>query len=252
MTTTPSPNNKLTLNDAVVCDSICINYQDVLDYATCSNIVDQLCCSQSVIEQHIDMAIELVEEITGIKLCPYIDCKKFDGDGSKLLYFNPVTTHRLLSLTEVTLDGCCENQGLTTSEIPQNFSNWLEYKCAYTFPCGSKNIQVCGSWGTWEEMPKGLKEAVITLVLERVQPGITGIESSQGMAESVKWDDFSITYNTPDLYSGEPTTGYLSIDRILKSYIPTKSQIKFAVPERQCPKGTCEDPKPNNGGCNQC
>ena len=132
---------------------------------------------------------------------------------------------------------------------PENFNNWLEYKCGERFPCGSNNISVDGIWGSYTNLPAGLQEAIISLVLERVQPGITGIESSQGAISKVDWDDVSIDFNVQDVDMTIPSTGFLYIDRLIQAYIPTNSQIKFAVAERQCTSDCCTS---NNKDCNRC
>ena len=112
-----------TLNDGIKCtfDPNCITYSDVLNYASCINVADYLCCSQEVIERHIEMAIDLVESITCIKICPYNEVKRFDGDGSCRLYFTPETSDKLLSFTEVSLVECNENAALCSEVSSREF-----------------------------------------------------------------------------------------------------------------------------------
>lgn len=229
--------------------STCITAQDVLDYPFCCDVSDQLCCPFEAIDMELCSVISLVEAITGTVICPYVDCKVFDGDGSKNLYFNPFTSHKLITFTSVDATACCDITCPSTDD-PTNCSSWLEYQCSGSFPCGSKNITVCGTWGSFETVPDGLKKAIIQLTLENLQPGITGIETSQGLVDSVSWSDFSINYNTADLDVTVPTTGFPSIDRLLQSYIPTISQIKFGVID-SCNSTLCKHNTFRNE-CSQC
>lgn len=231
--------------------SDCITPDDVLSFPACCNIADQICCPYEVIENEICCAIDLIEQITCTKICPYEDCKVFNGTGNCKLYFTPVTSEKLIELHSIEENFCDDSCGCSCSGLgdqePENCDNWLEYRCDGYFPCGSKNIQICGIWGSFTEIPPVLKKIAIQMTLESIQPGITGIETSQGMIDSVTWDDFSINYNTADVDVNVPSTGITSIDRQLRSFIPTSSQIKFAVIEDDC--GDCRNINNYKGHC---
>ena len=108
------------LNDGAACElppESCITISDVLTYPQCCT--SDLCCSSEVLTANLGKAIEVVEALAQIKICPYTECKVFDGSGDCKLYFTPNTSDKLLSLTSVTSVGCVTDCPVIT-EVASN------------------------------------------------------------------------------------------------------------------------------------
>jgi len=88
----------------IVVPGDCIDYTDILAYPSCCDY--DLCCSQAVIESKLLLAIAIIEQITGSKICPYTECKLFKSTETKIIYFNPITSHKLIEVTSVKNPGC--------------------------------------------------------------------------------------------------------------------------------------------------
>ena len=238
------------INDGAACDLpppyACISIDDVLTYPSCCSFIEGLCCNSTVLENNIIKAIELIEAVSQLSICPYDECKRFDGHGDCKLYFTPETSDKLIELITVKYSSCHPCQTVPTID-PENFGTWLEY-CDNIFPCGSNNIEICGHWGSFTTIPENIKKAVVYLTLELSQPGITGIVSSSGTVDSVTWDDFSITYNTSGIDLTEITTGFAEIDRMVMAFVPTRSRIKMSIIDKKC-KDCCT--RHNKQGCQQ-
>ena len=204
----------------------CVDVQDVRDFRIDCELVE-ICCTDAQILLELEIAYEMVKIITNTEWCPVTTCRYFDGSGSDKLFFVSQTSDYLNSLTSVEDIACCSPEG-TLSDIT-NHGTWLEMTCTGCFPCGQKNIKVCGSWG--RTMPAGVKKAIILLALEGIQPGITGLETPNGV-RSATWEDFRISYSVEERPRGVLTTGYQEIDDLLAIYTPTLSQVSFtAIPE---------------------
>jgi len=232
------------LNDGSTCEvpeSTCVTISDVLNYPSCCDVVGNICCSNEAIQKQLTLAIEQIRVVTGTYWCPIQECRLFNGSGENKLFFTPKSNDPLQSMTSVTIKGCdCPDEIIT----PTNFDNWLEFGCDDScsggiFPCGTANIEVCGSWG--HIMPAAIEKAVIYLTLEWSQPGILGLSTTNGLADTVTWDDFSIKYNTGDSAGfNEFSTGYPEIDQLITPYIPTQSQIGFSlIGDNDCEPKCC-------------
>ena len=102
------------LNDGTVIPaSHCFSVADMLAYPSCTPFTEGLCCANDTIQNNIDRAVELVEHITGMTLCPHEECKLFSGNGDGILFFNPKTTEKLTAETSIT----------TTESTSCSFSN---------------------------------------------------------------------------------------------------------------------------------
>ena len=197
----------------------CITYEDLEDYPSCCNL--RQCCSKEVLEAKIELATSIIENITCTKICPYEACFRFRiNDNEDTIFFNPVTTDKLLGITSIKYTE-------TGEEITEyrNLHNRLEVSCN-TLRCGE--VEICGFWSSYLNVPLNIKEAVILLALEKAVPGSTGINGSQGQIEEVEWEDFSITYTETPQQHDLGSTGFIDIDRLI-NHQPTSKQIKFAI-----------------------
>jgi len=210
--------------------SCCIQVSEVTNFKIngCS-VGNVLCNSAEEIQAQLCESFEYIEKITQTSWCPYDECKQFSGSGSYKLFFTPVTTDRLLSITSVNFNNCCDSS-CKCEGTPTNYGTNVEYLCGEYFPCGRNNIQICGKWG--EELPLNIRKAIILLTLERLQPGITGNEQNTGSVQSVTWSDFAITYDTGNTVEG--LTEFAFINRLIMPFIPTGSQISISAIGDDC------------------
>lgn len=241
------------LNDGTIIPaSHCFSIENMLIYPSCTPFIDGLCCNNTVIQNNIDRAVELVEAITGMTLCSHSDCKLFSGNGDSILFFNPKTSQKLVSVTSVTTTECSSCSFSDVNTIPTNYGTKLEFcDCANTFPIGKNNIKVCGSWSTFDAIPDNLFYIIYTLALEFSEPGITGLNSSEGYIKKVEWDDFKIEYNSSDIHLTGLTTGYSKLDRMIEALIPTRNKVKFGTIQGNN-KNTKYCSTHNTKGCTQC
>lgn len=202
----------------------CITPAEVIVFKIGCQPID-LCCPEELIQENLDIAYEIVAVITGQDWCPEDDvCKLFDGSGTDRLFLNPVTSLPLLEIASITDLSCCSP--VTDFEAVENFSKWVQFRCGGCFPCGSKNIRICGTWG--KVMPAGIKRAIILLALELTSPGIAGLYSPNGV-QSATWEDFRIAYSIQERPRGLMTTGFQEIDDLLALYTNTSNDIHFVV-----------------------
>jgi hypothetical protein len=205
------------------CNCCLYDLDAIYEYKSCQGF--NLCCPEEVLLSKISLAISIIEGITGVRLCPYSDCKSFQvNSGEKIIFYNPNTSNKLLEVQSVSMSSCDENFELHDFIAEKDR---IKMKCGSCFPCGE--LKICGLWGDFEQLPQYFREAVYLLALEKAQPGVTGLSASQGLVDKIEWPDFKLTYNnsiinTPDIQ----TTGYYEIDRLI-SVIPTSAQIKFSV-----------------------
>lgn len=216
----------------------CLTPEDLFNYPRCCNLTNQICCPHEGIQEALDCSIELISRVLGQDFCPVEECRLFDGTGSCKLYMNC----ELSELHSVTVKGCeesCECKKCEGKpELPCVSGSILEYTCKGDFPCGTKNIEVCGIWGS--PMPAGIKKAIIFLAMETISPGVLGLNACNGVS-SITWDDFSIRYT--DNNNSAFTTGFLEIDQLLTPYINSDSQLFM---------GTTSDCACNKDDCKKC
>lgn len=215
----------------------CITTDDLLNYPRCCSLSNQICCPHEAIQEAINLACERASVLLCQDYCPYEGCKTFDGTGSCKLFMN----QSIVELYSVNLIQCashCEDscsKGCEDGELPCISGSILEYRCKGDFPCGTKNIEVCGVWGT--EMPASVKKAIIFLAMEEISPGALGLTACDNV-RSVTWDDFSITYNGSE--SPDYTTGFREIDQLLIPYINSEAQLVLGTTsDCNCKKDTC-------------
>lgn len=207
----------------------CINYEDVLSHYPCA--IQGICVSQIKIETEIAIATEIVSKYLCKELCLTEECRYMCGTGHNTLYLDS-KLNRLDSITY---------NGELVTELPTHVGNSLIYQnCNKKFPCGDRNIQVCGSWG--EEIPLGIQKVIIGLALESAQPGITGLQSVTDNVSAISWGDVSITYSAFEADTGF-TTGFIELDNILSLYLDVSDLVGITV------VGSC-DPCDNEDNCN--
>ena len=241
------------LNDGTIIPaSHCFSVADMLIYPSCAPFTEGLCCANDTIQNNIDRAVELVERITGMTLCPHEGCKEFSGNGDSILFFNPKTTEKLVTVTSVTTTDCSACSFSNPTTTPTNYGTKLEFcDCSDTFPIGHNNIKVCGQWATYDTIPDNMYYIIYTLALEFSEPGITGLTSEDGYLKKVEWDDFKIEYNNSDIHLTGLTTGYSKIDRMIEALVPTRNKVKFGTIQGNN-KNTKYCSTHNTKGCNQC
>ena len=222
----------------------CVNYQDVLANFPCISV--NQCVPRSAVEAQIKLAIETVEDILGKCICPTYKCKYVNGTGHNELYLN----EDMVSVESVDYlcgDRCSSNCDCRDQiPVPKLMGDTLVFDCCDAkFPCGERNVKVCGVWGSG--VTNGLKRVISGLALEAAQPGITGLaETNQGI-DSISWGDVSLSYSDLDTDIGL-TTGFVELDNILARYIRVDDQVSFSI------VSTCDDAcscsNKNNCNCN--
>lgn len=213
----------------------CITPEDLFNYPTCCNYVEQICCSYEAIQEALNCNCDLIFNLIGRNYCPTAECKVFDGTGSCKLYLGE-ELQSLESVEVLKCDTCTLDCGCEEEELPCVSGNLLEYRCKGTFPCGTKNIKVCGTWG--ETLPGPVKKAIIWLTMEEICPGVLGLTSSNGV-DSVQWSDFSIKYTSqePSMF----TTGYVKIDQLISQFVNPSDQLYMgATSDCSCYKIDCQ------------
>jgi len=204
----------ITVDGSSASSGDCITVDDVTSFKINGCEASEiLCATTSEIQEHLDEVINMVETITNTLFCPVETCFDFDGSGDFQLYFQPTTSQKLLSVTSVTIvDQDCNSCALPTETI-KNHAHFLQYDCKSKFPCGKSNIRVCGTWGAYTTIPTTVKRAIILLTLERIEPGITGIDNNQNQIDSIVWSDLSINYRTTGVDFADISTGIPYVDR---------------------------------------
>jgi hypothetical protein len=221
----------------------CLEPDDLLNYKfRCQTV--QLCCDEEAIQAALDAAQEVVESFTGQKYCPDETCIYLDGKGKRTLFLTEATSLPLTELNSVTiLEYGKEDVEVDTEELHRE-DHTLRYRSGKCFPCGDRNIRVCGLFGI--DLPEGVKSVILTLALESLQPGAAGIQP-QGI-DGATWEDFTIRYRVDKTFDVlRQTTGFTQLDKILMNYTNSFSQVMFGV------VGGCKE-KPCDDGCgsNRC
>lgn len=217
----------------------CLTPDDLLNYPRCCNLTNQICCPNEGIQEALDCAYQTVSKLLCFEYCPYEDCKIFSGNGSCKLFMD----HQIQTITSVEVIKCeddkcacpCKSPCEEDQELPCISGSVLEYRCGGEFPCGTKNIKICGTWGT--VMPAMVKKAIILLAMEEISPGIMGLDACDNV-KSVTWDDFSVNFTN----SGSPdyTTGFREIDQMLIPYVNSDAQVMIgATSNCTCKKKSC-------------
>lgn len=211
----------------------CLEPSDLLNFKyRCQDV--PLCCDEEQIQEALDAAQELVEAYTGQKFCPEETCKYFDGTGKSILFLTEGTN---LPLTEI---DSFEISGVSVDVDDLHLEDHtIRYKDGKCFPCGSRNIKVCGTFG--KPLPSAVKTVILTIAMEALAPGSAGLQNP-GVQQAV-WADFSIRYQIDKTFlTLRKTTGFNELDRVLESYMNPMTQVMFGVVS-DCPnkcKGDCE------------
>lgn len=214
----------------------CLEPDDLKNYKyRCQQV--QLCCDDAEIQEALDKAQETVESYTGHKFCPEETCIFFDGNGKQTLFLTETTSLPLTNVDSVTiLEWGKEDVIVDLDEIHQE-QHTLLYRSGKCWPCGKRNIKVCGTFGL--DLPSGVKSAILVLALEALQPGAAGIQHNSVV--SSKWHDFSIQYRIDKTFDSiVKTTGFKELDQVLQNYINPRSQFMFGV-VGDCPTKPCDN-----------
>ena len=218
----------------------CLFPEDLLNYKyRCQTI--QLCCDEETIQAALDAAQELVESYTGQKYCQDGTCIFLDGRGSRALFLTEIVSLPLTELTSISiLEYGKSDIEVDLDEIHLE-NHTVRYKSNKCFPCGDRNIKVCGTFGI--PLPEGLKAVIITLALEALSPGAAGIQPSNGVF-AAEWSDFNIRYQVDQTFRIiRKTTGFRQLDNVLEAYINPMSQVMFGIVD-SCKDQSCDT------GCN--
>jgi hypothetical protein len=182
-----------------------------------------------------------VESYTGQVFCPEEGCKWFDGNGKNVLFLNDITSLPLSVLDSITITEWGNDDIEVDLDEIHHENHTLGYKNSNCWPCGRRNIKVCGTFGL--PMPEGVKSVILVLALESLQPGAAGLQHNSVM--SAKWNDFSIQYKVDKTFDYlTKTTGFRELDQVLQNYVNPMSQMMFGV------VGDCPE-KPCSGGCQE-
>jgi len=225
---------------------MCVTVDDVKNDPACCPT--KICCPDEVIEQQIEYVIAKLEYLTCTKWCPEEECRTFQGTGQDTLYFG---NQNLISLISIESQGCCQgcssNCKCNCNQIEpelNNDGNSISYKCCDSyFPCG--DITVCGIWG--QGLDPIIKNAIIKLTMERVNPGSTGMQCNQGNVKSEAWTDYTVTYGDSNEDSRFWTTGFNEIDLDLQILLPTSATMDIIQLNKNC--GNCSPVTCNKGSC---
>lgn len=220
----------------------CLVAEDLKSYKyRCQDI--EICCNDEQIDEALQAAQEVIERYIGFKLCPEETCKFFDGNGTDLLFLTEITNQPLSETTEVKVHDYAKG---TFEEIDIDTLFFEPYtvmrKGCKKWPCGRRNIEICGLYG--KELPVGVKNVLIALALESLQPGSAGLQLAG--ATRTDWDDFSISYRVDETFNIlRDTTGFRQLDNILENYVNAFSQAQLSVLP-SCNNTSCCD---NTGRC---
>lgn len=233
----------------------CISVEDVVDFRVNCEPVN-ICCPAEVIQENLDIAYEIVGIITGQDWCPETSCKLFNGTGIDKLFFQHATTLPLMELESIEDLSCCGHGVTFDLEKINNFGHYIQIACDTYFPCGERNIRICGLWG--KELPASIRKAIIMMTLELIQPGSSGLHNPNGV-RSATWEDFRISYSIEERPRGVFSTGFQELDDLLALHTNTLNDIHFIiVPENEnCAPRDCGMVKPKltcrrNGRCENC
>jgi hypothetical protein len=187
--------------------------------------------SDDNISAFIDQAEELIEKVTSNKFYTEAATRYFDGNGKRRLFFQPVTSLRLQSITSCNIVDPTDNDTVHTTltenteyfldpqgyyvELPlylqEQARTWLGYG---VWPEGTRNVKIVGTWGE-TSVPESIKWAAALLVARRIDPDFSGLDDATKTSE--KWSDYSVTYAKPRS-TGSGFTGVRQVDEILRLY----------------------------------
>ena len=220
----------------------CLLASDLRNYKyRCQDI--EICCEDEQIDEALEASQEVIERYIGFKLCPEETCKFFDGNGTDLLFLTDITNQPLSETSEVKI----HNYATGAVEIIDIDTLFFEpytvmRKGCKKWTCGRRNIEICGFYG--KELPAGVKNVLIALALESLQPGSAGLQLAG--ATRADWDDFSISYRVDETFNIlRDTTGFRQLDNILENYVNAFSQAQLSVLP-SCINTDCCD---NTGRC---
>jgi len=213
---------------------MCLLASDLLDYLSCD--AQALCCSEAYIQVKLDVALDLVNRMTGQDYCPDTECVTVRGSNDPVLFLFPITTKPLTSLTSVKIRKCssdCDDWETIDTDYIEVSKRYIRY-CNDCFP--KREVQVCGTFG--EVMPAGYKDIVFTLAKEYIQPGSSGLRPSRLTRED--FEDTSQSYQQDyTLLNLRISTGFTELDERIQAYINPFHQVGFNIVN--CTNDDCED-----------
>lgn len=203
--------------------------------------VDLTAYEDNEIEDKIDLAEEYIERLTNNVFYSDSETYYFDGSGLTYLYFEPLVSQELLTLTSVTeldFDGSTVLYTYVENEDFKRYPHHLEmgqssatgrlrYGYGGVWPQGEKNIKIVGTWGA-SAVPKGIKEATILLTLEKLKPGSTRMRTSD--IKRQEWLDYEQEMQISNVYGSE--TGFPEVDRLLAAHYNYSSLFQV-MPDTQ-------------------
>jgi len=218
-----------------------MSVDDVLNYPVCCSLANQICCpgGVEVMQEQVDCACEDIMILLGQDYCPKEECRYFDGSGHCKLFLG-CDIQEIDSIEFISCEDTCEcKDPCKDEEMPCISGSVLEYRCQGEFPCGTKNIKICGTWGT--KMPAKVKKAIVWLSMEYITPGIMGLDQCPN-ATTITWDDFSISRQVREGVDNTGySTGYPSIDDMIRPYINPESQLFMGTTSNcDCHKSNCK------------
>lgn len=191
------------------------------------------------IAHKIAIAEALVNKYTADNFSSTSTTYYVNGSGKNLQWFRDETRLRLLSASDVAIvdptnsysvltqltEGThylVDSAGYYLEMIPatdDNIRTWLGYS---TWPKGTSNIKVAGSWG-YSSIPAPIKYVTMLLVAMDIDPTFSGL--SQPI--SISWPDYTVKMAS-SARRISPIVGNPTIDRILRAY--QNKSTKFGAP----------------------
>lgn len=171
------------------------------------------------IEEVIDLVEAKIDSITQTRFDSY----------AGTYYFRPKTNDNFIILSHLGLPSRVQtisvfssvNEDRTVNQIHTNDDYYIEGNhilrwLTEKFSC-EQDYLITGTFG-YAEVPPEIKEAVKLLVLEKLQPGVTGMADTNKGVESIQWPDYEITYREENR-DQKSSTGFKYVDEILSRYV---------------------------------
>ena len=203
---------------------------DVTGYKIDNSVVLSFTPSDNEVNAAINLAEEIVEDITNDIFYEKTEINLFDGESKKTLFFAPEVPYSLISITsckDVDIDGTVIHTYVENTDFVkydhylETAQGWLDRPRMGVFRggvwgAGQNNIRVEGTWGR-SSVPYAIKEATLLLALERLEPGSVRMAAED--VKQVTWSDFTITFLGGVEDRMGKATGFRKVDRLLEKHI---------------------------------
>lgn len=195
--------------------------------------------SDAEVLEMIQRAEALVEQHTKKVFYAATATKYFDGNGQRVLLFIQRTTSPLISITGNTvyiIDPTMSDEVIDSAVLNTDFflspeGDYLEL-CSEsevdprsplsrgTWPRGTRNIKITGSWGI-ASVPPGIKRAAVLLVAHEVDPNYAGLLTAQ----ETEWSGDVRTRHVTTAERKAVLTGIPAVDLYLRGHVAHHASI---------------------------